>query len=145
MKKHEEASVGFLIQVHHNILANETNVSDSLIIAINLKSISFRISNRICIASTYFDYPNEKKYTWYSCDKKTMNVNDYVLTEKYVKQCVRECVVKPDIDLDSDHLILITSSYILMTRKARRRSKGKVKVNLLNLDHYKIQKPRQLL
>ena len=74
-----------------------------------------------------------------------MNVNDYVLTEKYVKQCVRECFVKPDIDLDSDHLILITSSYILITRKARRRSKGKVKVNLLNLDHYKIQKPRQLL
>ena len=41
------------------------------------------MSNQMCIAQTYFDYPNGNRYTWYSCDKK---VNEDVLTEKYVQQ-----------------------------------------------------------
>ena len=32
-----------------------------------------------------------------------MKVNDYVLTEKHVRQYVRECIVKANINLDSDH------------------------------------------
>ena len=37
----------------------------------------------------------------------TKKVNDYVLTGKYVQPCVKECIEKPNIELDSDHCILI--------------------------------------
>ena len=62
-----------------------------------------------------------------------MEANDYVLTEKYVQQYVRECIVKPDINLNSNHCILIISLYTPMTCNARRRPKRKVKTKLLNL------------
>ena len=84
---------------------------------------AFCISNRLCIASTYFHYPNENRYTWYSCDKITKKVNDYVLTESYIQQYVTDCIVNPDIDLDSDHRILITSLCTPMTRRARKKVK----------------------
>ena len=83
------------------------------------------MSKRLCIASTYFHYSNEKRYTWYSCDKITKKVNDYVLTESYIQQYVTDCMVNPDIDLDSDHRILITSLCTPMTRRARRTLKRK--------------------
>lgn len=44
------------------------------------------MNNRLCIASTYFDYPNENDNYGIAVKKKTMRVNDHVLTEKYVKQ-----------------------------------------------------------
>ena len=86
---------------------------------------SFCMKNRMCIASTYFDYENENRYTWYSCDGKTKRVNDYVLTEKYVQRFVTECIANPRNDFDSDHRILITSLTTPMTRKARRQPKRK--------------------
>ena len=36
---------------------------------IHLKT--FCMSNQLCIASTYFDYSNENRYKWYSCNKLT--------------------------------------------------------------------------
>lgn len=71
----------------------------------------FCMSNRLPITSTFFDYPNENRYRWYSCDIKTKKVNDYLLTEKYVQKYVRECIVKPDMDLDNDYFILMASLY----------------------------------
>ena len=81
---------------------------------------AFCMRNSLCIASTYFDYPNENRYTWYSCDKSTKKVNDYVLTERYVQQYINDCIVRPDIDLDSDHRLLITYLNTPKTRKARK-------------------------
>lgn len=82
---------------------------------------TFHMSNRLPIASTYFQYPNENRYTWCSCNQKTKKVNEYVFTEKYEQQYVRECITKSSIDLDSDHLVLITALYTPMTRKACKR------------------------
>ena len=105
---------------------------------------TFCMSNRLCIASTYFAYPNENRYTWYSCDKRTKKVNDYVLTEKYVQQYVKECIAKLNIDFDSDHSILITSLHTPMTRKVRRKGKRKViiqPVDVKSLENTVIKKP----
>ena len=82
------------------------------------------MSDRLCIARTYFDYQNETKCTWYSCNKKkTMKVNDYVFTEKYVQKYIRVYIVKLDIYLDSDHRIIITSLHTTVTCKTCRRPK----------------------
>jgi len=80
---------------------------------------SFCRYNKLCIASTFFEHQNENRYTWYSPDKKTKKINDYVLTEPYVQQYVTDCVAKPDYDFDSDHCLLQTSLDTPMTRKAR--------------------------
>ena len=53
-----------------------------------------------------------------------MKVSDYVLTEKYVQQYVGECIFKPDIDLDRDHCILMTSLYTPITHKAHRKDQN---------------------
>ena len=94
-------------------------------------------SNRLYIASKYLDYPNENIYTWYNCNKKPRKNNEYVLTTCTVQQYVREYIVKPEIDLYSDHRILITSLYTPMTRKVSRRPKQKVKTKPLNLKSLK--------
>ena len=89
---------------------------------------AFCSKNRLCMASTFFDYDIENRFTWYSFDKKTKKKNDYVLTESYVQQYVNDCIAMPDIDLDSDHRILITSLNTPMTRKARKqKKKNKIK------------------
>ena len=40
-------------------------------------------SQKMCISSSYFDHPMIDRYTWYSNDKKTKKMNDYVLTTDY--------------------------------------------------------------
>ena len=62
-----------------------------------------------------------------------MRVNDYVLTEKYVQKYIGEYIVKPDIDLDSGHLILITSLNTPVTSKTCKRPKRNAKTKPLNL------------
>ena len=75
--------------------------------------------HKLCIASTFFEYQLESRYTWYSTDGKTKRVNDYVLMERFVQDFVTDCKAEPDMDFDSDHRILITSLCTPMTRKAR--------------------------
>ena len=62
-----------------------------------------------------------------------MQVNDSVLTEKYVQQYIRECIAKPNIDLGSDDRILIASWYTPRTCESCRRPKQKVKTKPLYL------------
>lgn len=86
---------------------------------------AFCTNHQLCIASTFFEYPNTNRFTWYSCDNKTKRINDYVLTEKYVQEYITGCIAKPDIDFDSDHRILITSLNTPTTRRARRKPNRK--------------------
>ena len=86
---------------------------------------NFCRANKLGIASTYFEYPLENRYTWYSCDKVTKRVNDYVLTERFVQQYITDCIAMPEYDFDSDHRILITKLKTPCTRRSRWRKKGK--------------------
>ena len=54
---------------------------------------SFCKSQKLCIYSSFFDYTMIDRYTWYSNDKKTKKINDYVLTGKYVQQYVTQCII----------------------------------------------------
>jgi len=58
------------------------------------------------IASTFFDYPSEDRWTWISPDKKTKKVLDYTLVQSYVQQYITECKATNEIDFDSDHRML---------------------------------------
>ena len=80
---------------------------------------SFCRQNRLCIASTFFDYTLHERATWYSCDKKTTNVNDYVLPDPFIQRFITNCIAKPELDFDSDHKILLTNLSTPMTKKAR--------------------------
>ena len=84
---------------------------------------NFCRKHKLCISSTFFAHPPENRYTWYSPDGRTVRVNDYILTEKYVQDYMTDCKAEPDIDLDSDHRILISSMYTPSTKKARRKPK----------------------
>lgn len=99
------------------------------------------MNNRLCIASTYFDYPNENDNYGIAVEKKTMRVNDHVLTEKYVKQYKWECILKSNIDLGNGDHVLIT----FFTPLWQERPLEDQETKPLDLDHYKIQEPRELL
>ena len=70
--------------------------------------------NKLGIASTFFEYTPEQRFTWYSCDKITRKINDYVLPESYV-QYITDCIACPAFDFDSDHRILVTHINTPMT------------------------------
>ena len=84
---------------------------------------SFCKSQKLCISSSFFDYTMIDRYTWYSNDKKTKKINDYVLTGKYVQQYVTQCIVMRDYIFDSDQRLLKTTLTTPCTRKARRTTK----------------------
>ena len=98
---------GQIIIPDENCNANGTRMKD------------FCRNNKLCITSSFFDYPLINRYTWYSTDGITMRVNDYVLTERFVQDFVTDCKAEPGLDFDSDHRIMITSLHTPMTRKAR--------------------------
>jgi len=64
---------GKIIVQDENCNANGTRMKD------------FCRHHKLCIASTFFEYPLESRYTWYSTDGKTKRVNDYILMERFVK------------------------------------------------------------
>ena len=69
------------------------------------------------------------QYTWYSNDKKSKKINDYILMEKYVQQYVTQCIVMREYDFDSDHRLLKTTLTTPCTRKAKRTTKKKKNTN----------------
>ena len=90
----------------------------------NCNDNGYRLKNycrnyKLGIGSSFFDYQMENRWTWYSCDKITKRVNDYMLAERYIQQFVTNCIAEPDIDFDSDHRILVTELNSPKTKKAR--------------------------
>ena len=73
----------------------------------------------MCMTQTYFNHPVEERFTWNSPNKITKKVIDYVITEPFVQQYVKECAVCPDFTCDSDHRALITTMLTPTTRRAR--------------------------
>ena len=57
---------------------------------------------------TFFDYPVDCKYTWFSNDVVTRRVRDYVLAEEFVKKYTNDCSVDDSFDVESDHRIIVT-------------------------------------
>ena len=86
---------------------------------------SFCRSNKLCMSSTYFNHPEENRYTWYSPDQRTKEKLDYVLVDRFVQQYITNCMSHPEIDFDTDHKILIAELDTPKTRKARWRKRKK--------------------
>ena len=78
---------------------------------------SFTRSHKLCMPQFFFEKPMVNRYTWYSCDKKAKKILNYVLLQRFVNQCVKDCHFKPEYDFESDHRILVTS---LSTPKDKR-------------------------
>ena len=89
---------------------------------------------------TYFDHPLDERYTWYSPDKKTKKILDYILVPKFVNQYITECHVKPKLDFESDHKILITSFETPKDKSARWKPRPiktkKLDTSMLNDSYY---------
>ena len=73
----------------------------------------------LCMPQTYFNYPAQERYTWYSNDGKTQKILDYVLVEKYVQQYITDCAVHQNCHVETDHRLLVTSLTTPMSKKAR--------------------------
>lgn len=84
---------------------------------LRLKSLSRQY--KLCMPQTFFEHPMEERYTWYSSDKKTKKILDYVLVPKFVNQYITDCLVKPQLDFQSDHRILITTLETPKDKKTR--------------------------
>ena len=81
----------------------------------------FRIKNlcrefSLCMTQSFFNHPLEERYTWYSGDKVTKKVLDYVLVEPYIQEFIQDCFVSTDCHFESDHRLIITD---LCTPKTR--------------------------
>ena len=72
------------------------------------------------MTQTYFDCPLEERYTWYSENKTTKKVIDYILVEPYVQQHVKNCSVQYNLDFESDHRLLMVELCTPSTKKARK-------------------------
>ena len=59
--------------------------------------------------------------TWYSNDKRSKKVIDYVLAEKYVQKFTTDCRVYLGFQVETDHRLLKTTINAPATKKARRR------------------------
>ena len=99
--------------MHHDELCNDNGQ--------RLKSFSRQF--KLCMPQTYFVHSLDERYTWYSPDNKTKKVLDYVLTQRFVNQYIKECYVNPQLDFESDHRLVVTE---IETPKDKR-SRWKVK------------------
>ena len=72
-----------------------------------------------CMTQTYFNHPEEERYTWFSSDKMTKKVLDYVIAENFIQQYVNDCKVDTKFECDSDHRILITTLTTPTMKNAR--------------------------
>ena len=72
-----------------------------------------------CMTQTYFNHLEEERFTWFSGDKTTKKVLDYVIAEPFIQQYVKDCAVYSKLNFDSDHRIIITSMLTPTTKKAR--------------------------
>ena len=80
----------------------------------------------LCMTQTYFSHPDEDRFTWFSGDKVTKKVLDYVIVEPFVQQYVKDCAVCSEFTCDSDHRIVITTMLTPTTKKARWRPNKKM-------------------
>ena len=61
------------------------------------------------------------RYTWYSSDKRTKKVLDYVLAEKYIQNYTTDCRVYIGFQVDTDNKLLKTTLNAPTCKSARRR------------------------
>ena len=78
------------------------------------------------MTQTYFNHPLNDRHTWFSGDKTTKKVLDYVIVEPFVQQYVTDCSVDSQFDCNSDHRIIITSMETPMTKKGRWKPKSRI-------------------
>ena len=73
----------------------------------------------LCMSQSFFNHPIESRYTWYSGDKITKKVIDYILVEPFTQQYMERCEVTKT-DFESDHRLLVAAMKTPTTKKARR-------------------------
>ena len=78
---------------------------------------SFCRSKSLCMLQTYFDYPLEERFTWYSNDGITKRVLDYILVEEFVQQYADDCKVENHFDFKTDHKLLTVHFNTPKTKK----------------------------
>ena len=59
---------------------------------------SFCRSHKLCISPTFFEHAMIHQHTWYSNDKITRKINDYVLVEKFVQKFITDSGAEPEYD-----------------------------------------------
>ena len=90
------------------------------------------------ISSTFFKHRLLHRNTWYSNDKKTRKIIDYIITESYIQQYMIDCRVYRSFDIETDHRLLKATMFAPTTKKSRRRfcnnpKPPKQRANSLNL------------
>ena len=90
---------------------------------------------------TYFEYPLEKRYTWYSNDGKTKKILDFTLVQSFTHQFVDDCQVIQENIFNSDHRLVQTVLTTPMTKKAgfKKRNCTKKPIDIKSLRGVEVQ------
>lgn len=75
----------------------------------------------LSISSSFFKHRLLHRYTWYSNDKKTRKILDYILTESYVQRYMTDCRVYRSFDVETDHRLLKATMHAPTTKNGRKR------------------------
>ena len=78
-------------------------------------------SYHLNISSTFFKHKLLHRYTWYSNDRKTKKILDYILCEQYLQQYMTNCRVYIGFDVETDHRLLKATVYAPTTKRGRKR------------------------
>ena len=86
-----------------------------------LRLKQFCQEKQLCTSQLYFEHALEVRHTWFSGDRSTKKVLDYILVEPYTQQFMEECKVDIKYDFDSDHRLVTSCLATPTTKKARRK------------------------
>ena len=78
-------------------------------------------NHKLNISSTFFKHKLLHRYTWYSNDKKTKKILDYILCEQYLQQYITNCRVYLGFDVETDHRLLKATVFAPTTKNGRKR------------------------
>ena len=78
------------------------------------------MTHKLSLLKTFFKDRLLHRYTWNSNNKRTKEVIDYVLAEKYVQQYKTECKVYLGFQAETDHRVLKATICAPINRTAKR-------------------------
>ena len=105
---------------------------NSIIEDVNCNENGYRLKSycratNLNMIQTFFDVPIEKRYTWYSNDKMTKKILDYILVDSFVLKYTKMCEVHADANIDSDYRLLVCTLRTPRTKRARWSPKKNIK------------------
>jgi len=125
------------LSLYQSYFDGKTIIEDPLCNYNGMRIKAFCRETRVVMTQTYFDHPVNERYTWFSPNSITKKVLDYILMEPFINKYTIECKVLTEMDIDSDHKMVLAIMKTPLTKQARKqqiKAQNKTKLDLKLLD-----------